>query len=182
MSMKNPRVARRYAQALMSVAQDLDAVDTASVSLAMIGRVLGASRELRLLLASPIVPESKKASIVRELFQGRVAEPAMAFLDLLVRKHREVHLAEVITQFQALHDELRNTVTVEVTSAVTLKRDQEKALKAGLERRTGKTVRLLLAGDPSIMGGLVIRIGDTVLDASVTHQLARLREQFAKSS
>lgn len=182
MTMKNPRVARRYARALMTVAEERDAVDSTSESMAMIGRALGSSRELRLLLASPIVPESKKASIVRELFQERAGELAMAFVDLLVRKHREVHLAEVINQFQALHDELRNIVTIEVTSAVALKPGQEKTLKAGLERRTGKSVRLRLAGDPGIMGGLVIKIGDTVLDASVTHQLARLREQFAKSS
>ena len=95
MTMKNPRVARRYARALMTVAEERDAVDSTSESMAMISRVLGSSRELRLLLASPIVPESRKASIVRELFQGRAGDLAMAFVELLVRKHREVHLAEV---------------------------------------------------------------------------------------
>jgi F-type H+-transporting ATPase subunit delta len=182
MSMKNPRVARRYARALMSVAEERDEVDAVANDMAAIGRALRAAPELKQLLASPVVAESRKASVLREVFASRIGQVAMGFLDLLVRKHREVHLEEVVAQFQALRDELRNLITVDVTGAVMLEEDQQRELTARLERRTGKSVRLRIATDRTIMGGLMIRIGDTVLDASVRHQLVRLREQFTIST
>lgn len=180
--MKNPRVARRYANALMQVAVATKAVDRTAEDLGLVGRALKGSRELWLLLASPVVPETKKASIVNEMFGKRVSAPTMMFLDLLVRKHREVVLDEVIEQFHALHDEMLGLITVDVKTAVDLQPKQEKTLIAELERRTGKKVRLQVTRDPSIMGGLMVKIGDTVVDASVRHQLARLHESFTGTS
>ncbi len=177
--MKNPRVARRYAHALMQVAEEKQAVDEASESLALVAGTVGASRDLRLLLASPIVAEGRKASVMRVLFERRIDRLSMEFIGLLIRKHREVYLGEVIAQFHALRDELQNVVTVDVVAAVPLLPEQEQTLRRELEQRTGKHVRLRLTSDPAIMGGLVVRIGDTVLDASVAHQLVRLRGQLA---
>ncbi len=179
MAVKNPRVARRYAHALMEVAADQQVVDEAGESLALVARTVAASRELRMLLASPLIAEGRKVSVMRALFERRIDRLSMEFIILLIRKHREGYLEEVIAQFHALRDELQNVVTVDVTAAVPLLPGQEKALRAELERRTGKHVRLRLASDPAVMGGLVVRIGDTVLDASVAHQLARLRTRLA---
>ena len=179
MAEKNPRVARRYAHALMDVAREQQAVDATSESLDLVGRAMAASRELQMLLASPLVAEGRKASVMRALFERRIDRLPMEFIDLLIRKHRERNLQEVIVQFHALRDELQNVVTVDVTAAVPLRPEQEQALREELERRTGKHVRLRLTSDPTVMGGLVVKIGDTVLDASVAHQLARLREQLA---
>lgn len=177
--MTHPRIARRYARALMSVAEEQKAVDATADDLALIGRALASSRELHLLFASPVVSEGKKITVVRELFGTRIGPVTASFIELLIRKHRVVQLQEVIAQFLALRDELRGVIGVDVTAAVAIETKQEKALVKELERRTGKTVALRLAKDPAIMGGLVIKIGDTVLDSSIRHQLARLREVFA---
>ncbi len=177
--MKNPRVAHRYAHALMAVAEEQKAVDAVAADLESVGRTLSGSRELRLLLASPVVSDAKKSGVLKAVFGERVDALTSGFMELLVRKHREFILQEVIDQFFALRDEMRGIMTVDVSSVTPLERSQEDTLTRELNKRTGKTVRLRMKDDPAMKGGLIVRIGDTVLDASVRRQLERLREQFA---
>ena len=177
--MKNPRVARRYAHALIAVAEELKTVDTVAADLELVGKTMTGSREFRLILASPVVSDARKSGILKAVFGGRVTALTTDFMELLVRKHREFILQEVIDQFFALRDEMRGIVTVDVSSVTPLERSQEDALARELSKRMGKTIRLRMKDDPAIKGGLIVRIGDTVLDASVRRQLERLREQFA---
>jgi F-type H+-transporting ATPase subunit delta len=178
--MKNTRVARRYAAALMAAVETGTAAEETARDLQLVGSTLKASRDLRLLLASPIVPAGKKASIFKELFATRVKAPTMAFINLLIRKQREEVLEDAIVQFMALRDIQLNVVNITVVSAVELAGTQEEALRRQLERHTGKTVRLHLSINPAVKGGLVVRVGDTVLDASIRHQLELLGERFAR--
>lgn len=177
--MKNPRVARRYANAFMAVADELKAVDTVAADLDTVSKALTGSREFRLFLASPVVSDAKKSGVLKAVFDGRVTAVTSGFMDLLVRKHREFILQEVIDQFFALRDEMRGIMTVDVSSVTPLERSQEDTLARELSTRTGKTIRFRMKDDPAIKGGLIVRIGDTVLDASVRRQLERLRERFA---
>ena len=91
---------------------------------------------------------------------------------------RERHLGEIIEEFEALRDEKYGIVNVDVTSAIEFTPSQRKDLADELERYTRKKVRVRIAVDKAIKGGLVVRIGDTVLDASVRRQLEILRERF----
>lgn len=176
--MKNTRVARRYAAALMSSAAGDTSVDALSRDLDLIGGTLAASRELRLLVASPVVRPEKKGEIFAALFGKKISKETQAFLDLLIKKQREEHLSAIITEFNALCDLRRGIVNVHVTSASDLSSAQEKSLRKELGRITGKDVRLSTAVDATIRGGLVVRVGDTVLDASLRRQLEILRERF----
>lgn len=153
-----------------SVAADLDTV----------ARALDVSSELRLLVASPVVSPGRKAAILRELFAQRVGKMALEFLLLLVRKSREAVLREIIEQYRTLRDQKAGIVNVHVTSALPLGAREEAALTGQLERYTQKTVRLRLEVDRSIRGGLVMRIGDRMLDASVAHQLELLRARLCE--
>ncbi len=176
--MKSVRVARRYAQALMQIAEEQNAVEPVAADLASVGAALKASRELRLLLASPVVREGKKKAVLQELWGSRLRPTTMAFLLLLTHKQRERLLPEVIEEFSALRDRTLGVVGAEVRTAVPISAAQEAELGAGLSRSTGKTVRIRTAIDPAIRGGLLVRIGDTVVDASVRRQLERLRERL----
>ena len=178
--MKNVRVARRYAAALMSLGEELQLVDTFSSDLALVGRVLQSARELRLLLRSPIISPGKKKAVFDEVFQAHIGKETMEFLILLIRKRREELLPDVITQFQALRDELQGVMTVDVISSTQLRAEQTGELKDRLDERTRKKVHLSVTVDPSLLGGLVVRIGDTVLDGSIRRQLERLRERFVE--
>ena len=103
--MKNMRVARRYAGALMEAAEDAKSVDTTAADLDVVGAVLRESRELRLLTLSPVVSPAKKTAVFHAVFGPRIGKGTMDFIDLVVAKKREAHLAEIIDQFSLLRDE-----------------------------------------------------------------------------
>ncbi len=178
--MRNIRVARRYASALLVAGEEGGALEVIARDLDRVGEVIEASREFLLLLRSPVVSPQKKNAVVEELFGPHVGGEAMMFMKLLVRKKREEYLPDVIEQFRALMDEVQGIVAAEVTSAVELSADQERRLQKQLEQHTGKRVRMYRRLDSSIRGGVVVRIGDTVIDGSITHQLALLRERMVE--
>jgi F-type H+-transporting ATPase subunit delta len=178
--MKNMRVARRYASALVIAGKEGDALEDFGRDLDRVAEVIQVSRDFRLLLRSPVVTPEKKTAVLKELFGRGVTKATMTFLRLLVQKGREELLPEVIEQFRALVDEMQGIVAVEVTSAVALSQDQERRLQKQLEQYTGKQVRIQPRLDQTIRGGVVARIGDTVIDGSIAHQLALLREHMAE--
>jgi F-type H+-transporting ATPase subunit delta len=176
--MKNVRVARRYAMALMAAAEQQKNIDGTAKDLGVIGKILQDSRELRLLVASPVISPAKKRAVLNELLATRVGKETLRFINLLISKSREGILPDLIEQYKELHDEKLGIVNVSVRTVVELNYAQEKDLRSQLERMTGRKIRLQTMIDRTIRGGLVIRIADTVLDASVSHQLERMRELF----
>jgi F-type H+-transporting ATPase subunit delta len=176
--MRNMRVARRYAMALMAMAAEDASVERVGTDLTMVGNTLRASRDLRLLMTSPVVSIAKKKTILTELFARRVGKDIMDLLQLLVTKHRGHALADIIEQFHALVDVRMGIVNADVVTAVQCVGPQERTLQERLERYTGKKIRMRMATDERIRGGVRVRIGDTVLDASLAHQLDRLRERL----
>lgn len=176
--MKNTRVARRYAMAFMTAAEQQKNIDGTAKDLDFIGKTLRESREFQLLVASPIVSPGKKRAVFNEVFGQRVGKETLRFINLLLSKSRETILPDLIEQFRELHDEKLGIVNVEVRTMVELGYAQEKDLRVQLERITGKKAKLRFVIDKAIRGGLIVRIGDTVFDASVSHQLERMRERF----
>jgi F-type H+-transporting ATPase subunit delta len=176
--MKSVRVARRYATALMSAAEEMGSVDAVSADVELLGRVLRDSRELRMLLASPVITPAKKTAVLTEIFGGKVGTEAFTFIMLLIQKGREGILADMVEQFARLRDAKLGIIDVGVRSAVPLEKSQEKALADQIEHYTRKRVRMHPGVDASLKGGLVIQIGDHVLDGSAANQLKLLRKRF----
>lgn len=176
--MKNVRVARRYAKALMQASEHNKIIDGTAEDLSRMSKVYDLSREFRLMIASPVVAAAKKMSVFKQLFQSKVQASTLSFVELLLEKKRETYLSDIVEQFLALRDELYGIVNVDVSSAVEVLPAQEKLLSQRLEQYTKKKVRVRFSLDSTLKGGLVVRIGDTVLDASVKHQLELLREQL----
>ena len=173
-------VARRYAQALTEEAQSTGQLDAADADVALLAETLDGSRDLRLALTSPIVPTAKKRAVLDRLFAGKVSDLTARFLRLLVEKQRDDQIPEILEAYRALRDERTGTVEATVRTARPLSPDEADRLKAALEARSGKTVRMDLRVDPSLIGGLVVRLGDVVYDRSVRHQLDTLRGQLAQ--
>ena len=180
--MRNTRVARRYALALMSAAEDTGTLETTTADLVLLDGITRSSREFRLFLTSPVVSVNRKTAVARELLAARTGVVTLTFVELLIRKQREPLLPDIIEQYAALRDQRLGIVNVDITSATELTAQQQHTLRTELERFTQKTVRLRLAVDGTIKGGLVVRIGDTVYDASLTRQLERLRECFVRGA
>ncbi len=145
--MTHTRVARRYASALMQASEQSQAREAIAQDLQMIAATLRDSRELRLLVASPIVRAPKKAGVFKALFASRVHPHTMAFIGLLIAKQREGILQETIVQYMNLRDLELSIVNIGIVSAVELTGQQQDALQRQLERYTGKKVRMHLSID-----------------------------------
>jgi F-type H+-transporting ATPase subunit delta len=180
--MRNTRVARRYALALLTAAEGQNIQDTVAADIEFIGRLTRSCRDLRLLFASAVVSIPRKRAVLHDLFKGRVQPMTLSFVDLLTTKQREVLLLDIVEQFGVLRDQRLGIVNVDVTTAVDLTTEQQRALTMALEQHTQKKVRVHTVLDPAIKGGLRIRVGDTVLDATVTHKLERLHQRFTQGT
>ncbi|GBD00319.1 ATP synthase subunit delta [bacterium HR18] len=175
-------VARRYARALFEEARAQALAPAIDADLQQLSELLTASRELARIFESPVIPRDKKQKILERLLAGRVHPLTWRFLMLLIAKEREHLLPDVVRAYQVLQDEAQGIVEAHVRTAFPLDEAGAAPLQERLERLTGKRVRLRLTYDPGLIGGLVVRIGDTVYDGSVRHQLAILRERLRRNT
>jgi F-type H+-transporting ATPase subunit delta len=170
---------RRYATALMSAAEEGGFLDKAVEELKTIGEVLENSRELVHALRSPLIKGDKKAHILDELFKGSVSDKMMLFLHLISRKKRAGLLPEIISEFMLIIDEKNGVVNADVTSAVKLSPDQADSLVRKLSVSTGKQIRASMSVDEEMLGGVSVKIGDTIFDGSIRYQLQMLKQALA---
>lgn len=171
-------VARRYAQALFEEAEQRKLTEQIDADVDLIQRSMQASRELVRFFESPVISRDKKARVIQELFAERLQPLMLRFLNLLVEKQRESTFPAVIQAYRALRDRQMGILEVQARAAHALSEPEEQKLRATLEQMTGRRVRLQVRQDAGLLGGLVVRVGDTVYDGSVRHQLAMLREQM----
>ncbi len=176
--MREESVARRYAAALFNQAKETDTVTTAANDLQLVAETVAGSGHLRAMLAQPLVTDDRKKLALKNVFAERISPMTLALLNLLIDKRRIELLPEVQAEFARRVLEYRNIAHATATSAVPLTPEQIVSLERSLEARTGKDIELEMAVDPSLIGGILVRIGDTVLDGTVRGNLERLREQL----
>jgi F-type H+-transporting ATPase subunit delta len=173
--MSASRIARRYAAAVFHIAEREGAVADVAADLRLIQATAEESPALLSLMKAPLVPKPKKLSTLHGLFDAHLRSPLTArFISLLVERNREEVLSEIGTAFGEMADEHAGIVPVEVRSVIALTEEQMDRLKARLDSLTGKNTRLEPRLDPILIGGMLIRIGDTIYDGSVRGYL----EQF----
>jgi F-type H+-transporting ATPase subunit delta len=177
--MREESVARNYAQALLELAEK--AKDPAGWG-AMITDVAAAVRReptLRRFLESPRVSAAEKNAVLAKAFQDRLPRLLVRFLQLLVANRRQMLIPQIADEYLALLDEVEGRVHAEVTVARPMGADDERAITAELSRAIGKRVVPHVTVDPSILGGIVVRYGDTLMDGSVRRRLSLLRQRLA---
>lgn len=176
--MNNRAVPRRYAQALLMIALEKDALDQYEQELKTFAGILEAETRLTAVLDNPkVLPEVKK-KLLEQIIQGRVCPVVFNFLCLIVDKKRESNYLDIIKEFSRYADEARHIVDAEVRSVVALTEKDFRNLEVRLGKATGSKVRLTSVIDPSLIGGLVVRIGDTVIDGSIVKRLSLLRNRL----
>ena len=171
-------VVRRYATALFDTARKQGVVDQVEEELKAVDQVLRAVPRLTRVLRAPIIARAQKQELLQKAFGTRVGKLTGRFLALVVERRRETILTDIYGEFQRLANEARNILPVQVTSAVPLSDSEREALAKALSGRTGKNVTLEVEIDPQIMGGLMLRMGDTVIDGSVRSRLKQLRSRL----
>ncbi len=175
-------VGRRYAMALYEIAKAQDKVADFAKDCDLIASTLKASRELLNAVKSPIINQEKKVNLLKAVFSGKVGKQIENALALLVQKGRAAIIPDVMKEFQAILNEQSGIVTARVESAVPLSEAEKQAIAQKLEGVIGKTIRIENVVNPALIGGLTVRIGDTVIDGSVKHKLERLKEELRQAS
>lgn len=191
-------VARRYAEALADVAVAHDQVEQIGANLRLFARMIESSRELREMFASPIISlrdkrrvldalidrvlPDHKTTTLKESEAGRVrAETLTAnLLRTMLSHYRLHHLPEVYEQFQREMNKRRGLIIAEVITAAEVGSAEQKKLGTTLEKRTGKKVEFKFKTDPSLLGGLVTRVGSVVYDGSVRTQLQEIKQRLKR--
>lgn len=169
--------ARRYAEAAFEVAMRDGTLERWRAELDLAASLAGDRRALAI-LANPAISVEKRAVALDDLLSDRVSQPVMNLLQLMLRRARIEDVARVASQFQRLDDERQGIVHATVTAASELTQDEIRELTARLERSTGGRIALEVEVDPSLLGGLVVRVGDRMIDGSVRGRLQRLRNQL----
>jgi F-type H+-transporting ATPase subunit delta len=169
------KIARVYATALYQAAQQEGRVQQVRSDLGEFAQAIESSPELRQLLAAEEITDLKKTQVLMELTEGG-DELMRNLLRLMVDKNRENEIQATYRTFVEQVELAQGLVHVEVVSAVPLPENLQQALKKKIESSLKKTVELTLTVDKEILGGLRLRIGDRIADASVSHRLEQLRE------
>ena len=174
-------IARVYATALFEAAKDKGKLDAIRDQLGQFVDALTDNKEMQLFLFSPYFSSAEKSDGLKKAVAD--AEPELLnFLELLIEKHRMPVIFRIRRQYEELWRDEHRLLEVEVTSAVELDDEIVAQIKQRIESQTGRTVDLQRRVDDGILGGLVVRVSNMILDASIRNQLERLRKQVAKAA
>jgi F-type H+-transporting ATPase subunit delta len=174
-------IARVYASALFGAAKDRGKLDAIRDQLGQFANALSETRELQLFFFSPYFSSAEKSDGLKRAVAN--AEPELLnFLELLIERHRMPVIFRIRRQYEALWAKENRRLGVTVTSAVEL--DPEIVMRIGseIEQQTGNKVELQSRVDPDILGGLVVQVGNMVLDTSIRNRLEKLRKSVAQAA
>lgn len=176
--MRDMTVARNYAQALFLAGERAGDVPGYGAALEAVAGAIEADERVRLTLASPQVPKAVKVAVMRRALAGRVADGFVRFIVAVVQRSREGLIPPISHEYQNLLDVKLNRVHAGITLARTPDRKLQEEIRRRLAEILGKEVVPHFREDPSVIGGMLVRVGDRVMDGSVRRQLAVLRRQM----
>jgi len=167
-----------YAEALFGVARAEGTLGEVEDELFRFSQTLQGSDKLREALTDPGIPASRRQQIVEDLLGGRASATTVALVSMVVGTGRARQLPDIIRELVEMSAAEANKEVAEVRSAIPLTDDQRKRLADALGEATGKQVEVKVVIDPSVMGGIVAQVGDTVIDGSVRGRLDKLKNAF----
>ena len=174
-------IARNYAETLLELARRTGgkpAVDEFAESLDVVAELLEREPRLREFLETPRIDTEARKRTVRSAFEGRVPEPFLRFLLVVVEKRRQPLLGAIAREYSTLVDEMHGRVRAHVTVVREPDAGLRDEIVAALEKRLGKRVVATFVTDPSLVGGLVIRVGDQLYDGSLRRRIVGMRRKM----
>jgi F-type H+-transporting ATPase subunit delta len=173
------RIADLYAQSLFDLAQESGIVETVAADLEVVAALLAQQPELEAFLASPYFDEPTKRNLVREVLAGKLDRLTINFLSVMIDHNRGALLSGILARYRQLYRAYQGYQMVTVTVAQSLRPEQRDRLTQDLAQAMRTKIDLEVQVDPSILGGIIIRHGDQMLDNSVRGRLARTVGQVA---
>jgi len=173
-------IAQVYARSLFEVASEQGSVDTVRDQLGQFADAVGANRDLAVYFFSPYFSaDEKKTGLHRTVSD---AEPIFVnFLEALIERHRMPAIFRIRTEFEGLYDKLHKLLPVTVTSAIELDAETVENLGKKIGEQTGNEIELSTNVDPEILGGIILRVGNFIMDASIRTRLEKLRREVAQA-
>jgi len=175
------RIASRYAKSLLDLCIEKGQLDAAQVDMVMLKGIMDESRDLRLMLSSPVVKADKKVDILHKLFDGKLNAITMAFITLLTRKGREGFLPEIVTSFLNQLRKHQGITVAEVTSAVALDAGSRAKMLESATKMAGGKVELVEKVDETLIGGFILKVGDKQIDSAIANRIKALKREFAEN-
>jgi len=174
-------IANVYARSLFEVAQEHDTLDTIKEELDQFADEMDSNRELQVFFFSPYFSSAEKKDGVQKVIENG-DEHLVRFLELLAERHRMPALFRIRKEFDRLWAEENQLLPVTIASAVELDEDTVKDLAKRIEDQTGRQIELTTTVDPGLIGGLQMRVGNMVYDASIKNRLEKLRREVARAA
>jgi len=177
----NARIARRYAKALLAIGKEDGKADTYKKELAVFAKLVDENKALQMAISNPLYDAESRKKVLNAVIKKVGPSKTMgSFLSLLFDKGRIQYLGDIYVFYEKLTDQLANIIRADVVSAVELPDESVEKIKAALSKQTGKKVAIETTVDPSLIGGVVTKLGDLVLDGSVRTQLIGLKESLQR--
>lgn len=177
--MPNPRLAGRYAKSLVDLALEKGQLDTVYNDMLFLDAAIKSSRELVVLLKSPIIKADKKGKILEAITSGKISVVTSSFNKLLLSKGREFYLPEIVTAFIAQYKEHKGIHTVKLTTAVPVSEELKQSILQRIRaEKNMQHLELNTEVKESLIGGYVLEIGDQLVDASIAFDLHNIKKQF----
>jgi F-type H+-transporting ATPase subunit delta len=166
-----------YAEGLFRVLQAEGELERVENELYHFGKTLESNHELRQALSDQSVPRNKRVQVIEEILEGKASPHTIGLVSFIVTQGRGRQLSQILDELSDLAAEARQHVVAEVRSAVSLDEKQRDDLAVALGKATGKNVEVKVVVDPSVIGGIVAKVGDTVIDGSIKRRLEQLKDQ-----
>ncbi|HMD56162.1 MAG TPA: ATP synthase F1 subunit delta [Solirubrobacteraceae bacterium] len=174
-------LARVYGRSLFEVAREHGILDEIREQLGAFADALDQNRNLAVFFFSPYFSTAEQRDALARVLVG-AEQVFVNFLELLIENHRMPVIFRIREQYERLWDEENRTLPVEITSAIELDRETTEGLGRTIGERAGRTVTLAARVDPEIIGGLIVRVGNSILDASIRTRLEQLRRHVAQGA
>jgi F-type H+-transporting ATPase subunit delta len=169
-----------YATALFRVVEAEGELDRVTDELYRFGKVLDSNHELKQALSDQAIDRAQRVKILDELLGDKVSPNTLGLVSFVVEQGRGRQLSQIFNELASIAADARDAEVAEVRSAVALDDNQKKQLAEALGKATGKKVEVKVIVDPSVIGGVVAKVGDTIIDGSVKRRLEQLKEQVRR--
>ena len=176
------RISYRYANSLILLAEEKNILKQIYADAELIYNTLLNSKELRAVLKNPVIKHESKEDLIAKIFGNRVNPESISFISFIIDKNREDILFEIFKEFLNLRDKKEGILRINVSSVIELSKDLRNKIEKKLADMTDKKIKAEYAIDNTIIGGFVVRVEDTIIDASIKRKLELLRKKFSEET
>ncbi|SET16477.1 ATP synthase F1 subunit delta [Anaerobranca gottschalkii] len=174
-------IANRYALGLFKIAEENNLVDRITEDCLFLMEVFNTTPELQRIFENPKISKEDKLSLINQGLKDNLHQHTIAFIALMVEKGRASQIKDSLASYVNLAEKAKGLINVEVTTAIELDEEQIQRLREGLIKMTRKEINIKSIKDPSILGGVIIKLGNKVIDGSIKHQIDKIKDSLLKA-